>query len=132
MTTVTTETWMPVSGAFKAYPLDPVCWVWEIESLIWSKGHHDPATFLVAAAHEWAADNDSSMVLWEDNPGHSILHALEGPVWPPARLRDPGAVRHEWWANRMNAQVLADGYSYSVETGGPARPGAYPVTVVYY
>lgn len=129
MTVVTTETWMPVSGRFKVYPLDVVYWSWEMGPVLHSKGHHDAEAFLAAAVESWADYDGDAMTLSIDVA--PWWAQLEGPLWPPAFLRDPSNVRQEWWANRMNAQVLAEGYAYCCEPGGPARPGAYPVTVVY-
>jgi hypothetical protein len=122
--TVVAETWMPVSGTFRAYALEPVYWHWEDGPVVWSKGHHDPQLFLHDAIEAWRDDDDSTLTIydgtgWED---------CEGPVWPPAWLRSVERVEHEWWANRQNA--WGEGYSYYVEPGPCWRRGAYPVTVV--
>lgn len=117
---------MPVSGTFRTYPLSATYWQWEDGPVIWSKGHHDPARFLAAAALAWAEENDESLEVYESGGWIRV----EGPVWPPPHLRDPGRVRHEWWANRMHPDVLDAGYAFMVEPGPATRRGAYPVTVI--
>lgn len=123
---MTAETWMPVTGTFRTYPLAPVLWHWEDGPLIWTKGHHDPLAFLAAAIQEWAEESDDSLTIY----GGGGWEQAEGPLWPPRRLRDVSAVRQEWWANRMHAMLVDEGYSYFVEPGPCWRRGAYPVTVV--
>lgn len=117
---------MPVSNTFKAYPLLPTLWHTEDGPIIWTKGHHDPATFLAAAVLEWAQEDDDSLNIYEGGG----WERAEGPVWPPRHLRATPYVDHEWWATRMSPWLEEMGARYFVEPVPCWRRGAYPVTKV--
>lgn len=100
-----TETWMPVTDRFQAYPLAITISYHDYGITIWSKGHHDLETFLAIAKEEWFEE------------------ALdEPPSWMTL-----AETRHEWWATRC---MGGGEYRYYTNPVACFERGAYPVTVV--
>lgn len=122
----TCETWMPVSGTFKTYPLQVEILHWEDGPVVYSKGHHERRTFLQAAVEEWAQEEDLGLTLYENNE----FYRLEGPIEAPLRLRSIEYIQHDWWATRVWGGLEHDGYKYYVNPVSSIERGAYPVTVV--
>jgi hypothetical protein len=97
---------MPVSGTFRWYDLEirrldsPDFWQ------LYSKGHHDPDLFLIAA-------RETATVRYECD--------MEGRVFTP---------RHEWWATRVYPDLDEWGVRYFVNPVEAHERGAYPVTVI--
>ncbi len=123
-----TETWMPVSGTFRTYPLSVERSDGWDDPAYWAKGHHDPAEFLLAAQLIWLDyDGDRNVIYFDDD--NTWLEV--NPIWVPEFLRDPARVRHEWWANRQTTESRWEGWRYQIEPVEPTARGAYPVTVIW-
>jgi hypothetical protein len=111
---MTAETWMPVSDTFRSYPISIIVWHWEDSTVLWTKGHnHDHDAFMAAAQVAYQADIE------------------DGPFGPDDYYElTPHTILEEWWANRQEAWIKGEGYTFSVDRAAVGKRGAYPVTVI--